>query len=337
MIPPVEAPIQSTPPISAEDEVDWENIVTEDDEPVDNILSSHHMRCWHEPLRDSWKPGRKFICNANVGVFPHPMGQPLVPDFFLSMDVETPADLELKANDKRNRSYFISEYGKPPDLTIELVSNKKGGELSQKIIDYAAMGVRYYVVYDPGQFIQKQIVASYELVGGIYQLMPGPDFPALGLRLVEWEGEFENCWRKWLRWADMGGNFIPFSKESVSVEKQRAEEEKQRAEEEKQRAEEEKQRAEEEKQRAEAEKQRAEEQQQHAEEEKRRAKEQQQRAEEEKRRAEEEKQRAEEEKQRAEEERRRAEEEKQRAESAEQQLEKLAAKLKAKGIDPDQL
>lgn len=52
-------------------------------------------------------------------------------------------------------------------------------------------------------------------------------------------------------------------------------------------------------------------------------------------RAEEERQKAEEERQKAEEERQRAEKESQRANSAEQRADKLAAKLRALGIDPD--
>ncbi|NET50687.1 MAG: Uma2 family endonuclease [Merismopedia sp. SIO2A8] len=54
-------------------------------------------------------------------------------------------------------------------------------------------------------------------------------------------------------------------------------------------------------------------------------------------RAEEERQRAEEERQRAEEERQRAEEERQRAEAAELKAQKLAARLRELGIDPDQI
>jgi Uma2 family endonuclease len=79
---------------------------------------------------------------------------------------------------------------------------------------------------------------------------------------------------------------------------------------------------------ASAEEWRAEVESQRAEQEKKRADEAKQSAEQEKQRAEQEKQRAEQEKQRAEQEKQRAEQEKQRAE-------KLAAKLRALGVDPD--
>jgi len=78
--------------------------------------------------------------------------------------------------------------------------------------------------------------------------------------------------------------------------------------------------------------------------EKQRAQQEKQRAEQEKQRAEQEKQRAEQEKQRAEQERQRAEQEKQRAEQAEALLEeersraeRLAERLQALGIDPEEI
>ena len=208
----LDIPLATQPPQG--EAVDWEKIVTEDEEPVDNILSLKQMRLWHETLRDSWQPERKFISYANVGVFSAPGNPPLVPDFLLSMDVEEPQDLELQKRDKSNRSYFIWEYGKAPDLTLELVSNKEGGELGSKLRDYARMGVTYYAVYDPSHFIQNRTLSCFELVNGAYQMMPDAKFTALGLQLVEWEGEFEKNWRLWLRWADLNGEVLRLDKET---------------------------------------------------------------------------------------------------------------------------
>ena len=52
---------------------------------------------------------------------------------------------------KESRSYFVWEYGKAPDLVVEIVSNRKGNELGDKLLDYALAGVGYYVVFDPFQ------------------------------------------------------------------------------------------------------------------------------------------------------------------------------------------
>ena len=48
---------------------DMSQIITEDDEPVDNMFSEKQQRLLVEPLYSSWNPGRPFIAAANVGVF----------------------------------------------------------------------------------------------------------------------------------------------------------------------------------------------------------------------------------------------------------------------------
>ena len=85
-----------------------DDLVTEDDTPVDNIYSEKQQRLLTEPLYSSWKPDRLFVALANVGLFYAVRKPPLVPDALLSLDVETAADLKPK----RNRSYFIWEFGK---------------------------------------------------------------------------------------------------------------------------------------------------------------------------------------------------------------------------------
>ena len=67
----------------------------------------------------------------------------------LSLDVEIPSEIHLK----QNRSYFVWEYGKPPDAVIEVVSNREGGEDKKKLAAYARIGVRYYAIYDPDRFL----------------------------------------------------------------------------------------------------------------------------------------------------------------------------------------
>ncbi|MDJ0519228.1 MAG: hypothetical protein QNJ74_24210 [Trichodesmium sp. MO_231.B1] len=48
--------------------------------------------------------------------------QPLVPDILLSLEVEVPEDW----SQKKNLSYFVWEFGKSPEVAIEIVSNKIG-------------------------------------------------------------------------------------------------------------------------------------------------------------------------------------------------------------------
>src|SRR5262249_3478310 len=115
-----------------------DHLVTEDDTPVDNIASEMQQRLLTEPLYSSWRgpgPGRPFLAAANVGVFFSVRRRPLVPDVFLSLDVKVADDWWAK----RHRSYFIWEFGKPPEAVIEVVSNTKGGEDLRKMLQYARM------------------------------------------------------------------------------------------------------------------------------------------------------------------------------------------------------
>ncbi len=215
--------------LSIADLPDVEDLVTEDDTPVDNIFSEKQQRLATEPLYSSWGgpgEGRPFLAAANVGVFPSVHRPPLVPDAFLSLDVRAPADLWPK----RNRSYFLWEYGKPPEVVIEVVSNREGHETGRKMREYARMGVTYYVIFDPLRRVQRETLRVYSLRDGSYNLMRSGWLPLVGLGLVLWRGVFEGQEDEWLRWCDGEGNLIPTGAELADQERQRAEREKQRAE-----------------------------------------------------------------------------------------------------------
>ena len=237
----------SAPPL----DFDIESLVTEDDEPVDNMLSEKQQRMLTEPLYSSWAgpgAGRPFLAAANVGVFPEPRNPAIVPDVFLSLDVQAPENLWEKAH----RSYFVWEFGKPPDLVVEIVSNRKGREIGRKRLSYARMGVRYYVVYDPmHELLPDELLRIYRLSGGRYERQEMPRFPELGLGLMLWDGEFEDALDTWLRWTDRDGVMIPTGKELAEQEQQRAERQSQRADQANQRADQLSQLADQERRRAE--------------------------------------------------------------------------------------
>jgi Putative restriction endonuclease len=155
----------------------------------------------------------------------------------LSLDVTAPEDMD------RIRSYYMWEFGKPPDVVIEIVSNTKGAEKGTKRTDYAQIGVAYYIVYDPLQYLDGDVLEVYELRGGQYQRLPDPWLPNVGLGVTLWEGTFEGLHGTWLRWCDQDGVVIPTGAERIDYERQRTEAERQRAEAEHQRAEAERQRA----------------------------------------------------------------------------------------------
>lgn len=220
-----------------------DHLVTEDDTPVDNIFSEKQQRLLTEPLYTSWHgpaPGRSFLAAANVGIFYAIQQPPVVPDVFLSVDVQAWPEWW----EKRGRSYLVWEHGKPPDVVIEVVSNLKGEESGQKLRDYAWMRVPYYVIFDPQQLLQPTPLRLYELREGEYVERGEHWLTIVQLGLVLWEGSHEGVSAQWLRWCDAEGLVIPTGAEGMEKERQRAEQERQRAEQEHQRAEQERQRAE---------------------------------------------------------------------------------------------
>lgn len=219
---------------------DISHIETENDDPVDNLFSAKQQRLLVEPLYTSWNPEQFFLADANVGVFSAINRPPLVPDMFLSLDVEPQEDWWKK----EGRSYFLWVYGKPPDAVVEVVSNREGGEAARKLREYARMGVPYYAIFDPQNNVQEQLLVVYELVAGEY--LPRPDFrmERIQLSLQVWEGEYEMYQAQWLRWADLNGTLMMTGAELSAQEQQRADQEQQRADQEQQRADQERERAE---------------------------------------------------------------------------------------------
>ena len=228
---------------------DIQGLVTEDETPVDHMPSEKHQRLLTEALYSSWDgpgAGRPFLAAANVGVFPLARNPAMVPDVFLSLDVEVAQDWWQK----EHRSYLLWEFGKPPDVVIEIVSNTEGGEADEKRQKYARMRVIYYVIYDPLQQVMPDVLTIYRLSGTDYERQSSPRFPDIGLGVTLWEGTYEGKTDTWLRWTDADGNLILTGKERAEQEYQRAEQERLDKEQLLQQLEQERQRAEQERQRA---------------------------------------------------------------------------------------
>ena len=216
---------------------DISDLVTEDNTPVDNFFSAELRRLLVETLYSSWAQtcDRKFVADANVGIFSAVKRPPIVPDMFLSLDVEIERDFRQKSN----RSYFVWEMGKPPDVAIEVVSNQFGNELGSKLRDYAAIGVSYYAVFDPFAQLGDRLLRVFGLHEGHYQEMS----PVLGnnaqalfwleqveLGLLVRSGEYEGKQDIWLRWCDRNGEIYLGGRElakqaeaSLSQERQKSE------------------------------------------------------------------------------------------------------------------
>jgi Uma2 family endonuclease len=204
-----------------------DHIVTEDGAPVDNQFSEKQQRLLAEVLYSSWQPGEPFVAMSNVGLFFAIRTPPFVPDVLVSLGVASPAD----PFPKKNRSYFVWEYGKPPDLVVEVVSSEEGGEDTVKLQGYAKLGITFYIIYDPEEHLSSKPLRAYRLASGRYELdaSESPFFESLGLGVRIWHGVYEDMSQVWLRWTTADGQIMPTGKERAIAEKQRADAEAKRA------------------------------------------------------------------------------------------------------------
>lgn len=204
---------------------DVSHLTTEDDQPVDNAFQDKQCDILTEALRVSWPQGRPFLSASDVAIFPMAEdASAIVPDVLLSIGVTPPEQCHAK----ENRSYYIWKFGKPPEVVIEIVSNKAGGEDTTKLERYANIKVPYYVIYDPEQHLSSRPLRIFQITGATYVEKVDRFFPEVGLGLTTWFGEFDGFREHWLRWVDADGNLLATGEE----ESRRAEQERERAEQE---------------------------------------------------------------------------------------------------------
>jgi Uma2 family endonuclease len=211
---PLDAPPAVPPRVEAgvEPDIDYDSLVTEDHKPVEGIVFEKLYRLLTRPLYASWPgpgEGRPFLVLAIVGWFYQHKTPAVAPDCLLSLDVTCPEDVHVK----QGHSYYQWLMGKQPDVVIEVVSDRTGGEESFKKKLYARLGVPHYAVFDPNHRLSDDTLRTYELVVGAYRLGdPGP-WPDIGLGLRLWEGRFEGLQEVWLRWCDADGEIVPTGEE----------------------------------------------------------------------------------------------------------------------------
>ncbi|NEO56097.1 MAG: Uma2 family endonuclease [Okeania sp. SIO3B5] len=195
---------------------DTSNMILEDDTPLDSFINEKQQRL----LTTVFYSGAEipinvpFIVAANVGLFSHVRDSGIVPDVFLSLNI-----IGSEEWWERNvRSYLFWEFGKPPDVVIEIVSPTPGNELGSKLTDYAQLKIPYYVVYDPLQKLSETVLQVFQLQFNSYIPKNDAWFTDVNLGLTLWNGRFENINGTWLRWCDADGNVIQTGDE-IAVEK----------------------------------------------------------------------------------------------------------------------
>ncbi|BAY85217.1 hypothetical protein NIES267_47160 [Calothrix parasitica NIES-267] len=140
-----------------------------------------------------------------VGVYYTDLKPAIVPDVFLSLNAEVPQNWW----EKHNRCYMVWRFGKPPEVAIEIVSNKVGDELGEKLRIYEHMRASYYIVYDPNNQLSEETLRIYELRGMRYYQTSETWLEQVGLGLTLWSGEFEARQDSWLRWCYQDGTILP--------------------------------------------------------------------------------------------------------------------------------
>ncbi len=93
-----------------------------------------------------------------------------------------------------------------------LSSGCYNSEYEQKKVDYAELGILYYVIYAPTRLRRKRkCLEFYRLVDGEYILQTGDKFwmPEIGLGIGWEQGTYLGITREWLFWYDENGNRYP--------------------------------------------------------------------------------------------------------------------------------
>lgn len=166
------------------------------------------------------------------------------PDWFAVVGVP-----RLYENRDLRRSYVIWQEEVSPAIVVELLSpgtededlgrterNEDSPPTKWEVYEQI-LRVPYYVVYD--RFGNQ--LKAFHLVGEQYQELDLPEprlwMPTLKIGLGVWQGMHQGIERRWLRWYDASGNWIPTESEIAEQERQRAEQAQQQAEQERRRAE----------------------------------------------------------------------------------------------------
>ena len=262
-----------------------EELPDSDDTPVDNENQNTIPNWLIAILEEIWGERQDWFFGVDMGIYDREAQRnrapAITPDGFLSVGVQ-----RHKREGRGRLSYVLQEENEiVPILTLEFVSKTYGQEYDKKMTEYAQLGIKYYIIYNPeySRRHKHEPFEVYKLVRGRYQLQKGEPFwiPEIELGIGRVQGELGGISREWLAWHDRAGNPYPLPQELIRQlerqliqERQRAEQERQRAAQieraflqERQRAEQERQRAEQERQRAEQERQRAEQERQRAEQE----------------------------------------------------------------------
>ena len=186
-----------------------------DDTPVDNELQILIPNLLLAVLASIWQDREDWFLGINLGIYYAPSESAIVPDGFLSVGVE-----RFIGENGRSSYVLWEEEGIVPLWVLEVVSQTYNGEYEQKKLDYAQLGILYYVIYAPtGQRRKRQSLEFYRLIDGEYVLQSGDVcwMPEINLGIGRERGTYQGRTREGLYWYDQNGNRYPTPEEKLQT------------------------------------------------------------------------------------------------------------------------
>ena len=177
-----------------------EDLPDSDDIPVDNELQDLIPGLLKAILALIWSERMDWFFGVDMGIYYDPDSPAIVPDGFLSIGVPRILDSDLRL------SYVLWEEQKVPSFVLEVVSQTRRGEYTQKKKEYAKLGILYYAIYNPLRK-RKPRLEVYQLQQGNYELLDGEPvwLSEIYLGIGREEGTYQGITREWLYWYNEQG------------------------------------------------------------------------------------------------------------------------------------
>ncbi|WP_235006897.1 Uma2 family endonuclease [Calothrix rhizosoleniae] len=170
-----------------------EELPCSDDTPVDNENQNTIPNWLLAMLEQIWGERQYWFFGVDMGIYDREAQRKrtpaVIPDGFLSVGVQ-----RHKREGKGRLSYVLQEENEIiPILVLEFVSKTYGQEYGGKMADYALLGAKYYIIYNPeySKRNKHEPLEIYKLVEGEYQLQKGEPFwiPEIELGIGRVRGE----------------------------------------------------------------------------------------------------------------------------------------------------
>jgi Uma2 family endonuclease len=193
-----------------------EDLPDSDDTPVDNELQDIAPHLLKQILNLAWSDLQDWFFGVDMGIYYNPdTRDPIIPDGFLALGVP-------KLTTERGRLSYVlwEENWVLPTLALEIVSQTYRSEYGDKLQAYEAIGILYYVIYNPlsgrrGAYKHRNSLEVYKLISGKYELMP-PTLLSESSKGIVWipeielgigcdRGTFGGWTREWMYWYNEQG------------------------------------------------------------------------------------------------------------------------------------